>query len=71
MHQIFTKGSAGLPHIIFLHGYGGTSMTAIKLFQHLHQHFQVHALDAFGIGFSSRGKYAEEFTYEQTRDYYV
>ena len=46
-------------------------MTGVRLFRELHHNFQVHALDAFGIGYSSRGNFKEEFTYEQTRDYFI
>ena len=46
-------------------------MTAIKIFKPMFQIAQIHALDIFGIGFSSRGNFSDSFTYEQVRDYYV
>jgi hypothetical protein len=33
-------------------------MTAIRMFEHIHTYFQVHALDSFGFGYSSRGKFS-------------
>lgn len=39
-------------------------MTGIKLFKPLFSHFQIHALDIYGIGFSSRGNFSDKFTHE-------
>jgi hypothetical protein len=39
-------------------------MTALRLFEHLYPVSQVHALDVYGFGFSSRGNFSEEFTFE-------
>ena len=55
---------SSLPHIVLLHGYGGTSLTFVRLFSEIYDHYQVHALDAFGIGYSSRGNWNDKFTYE-------
>jgi pimeloyl-ACP methyl ester carboxylesterase len=54
-----------------LHGFGGTALTFIRTFQHLKEHYQVHALDTFGVGLSSIGNYSEKFTQEEARNYFV
>ena len=54
-----------------LHGFGGTAMTFVKIFKKLKDSFQVHALDSFGVGHSSRGNFSEKFNYDQTRDYFA
>lgn len=54
-----------------LHGYGGTSLTFVRTFQHLKEHFQVHALDTFGVGLSSRGRWKDKMTPEETANYYI
>lgn len=71
MHEIYTVSPSDLPHLVMLHGYGGTSLTFIRLFHQLKDHFQVHALDTFGIGLSSRGKWKAGFTQEETIAYFV
>ena len=71
IHQIFTINDPKLPHLVFLHGYGGNSMTAVRIFKELHAYFQIHALDAFGIGYSSRGNFKDEYDFDQTRSYYI
>ena len=55
MHEVYTAGRNNLPHLVLLHGYGGTSLTFVRVFEHLRGRFQVHALDTFGVGLSSRG----------------
>lgn len=54
-----------------LHGFGGTGMTFVRMFKRLKDYFQVHALDGFGIGHSSKGKFQNDFTYEEARDYFI
>ena len=71
MHEVYTAGDKDLPHLVALHGYGGSSLTYVRMFQYLNSEFQVHALDLFGIGLSSRGKWREDFTREETEGYYV
>lgn len=41
------------------------------MFKHLKDHFQIHALDTFGMGLSSRGKWNDEMTSEEALAYYV
>lgn len=71
MHELYTVGDSSRPHIVLLHGYGGSSLTFIRTFEHLKDHFQIHALDTFGVGLSSRGKWQEKMTPEQTGIYYI
>lgn len=60
-----------LPHIVLLHGFGGTGMTYFRMFKNLRDDYQVHALDALGVGHSTKGDFKNNFTYEETRDYFV
>lgn len=46
-------------------------MTYVRLFKSLSEHYQVHALDTFGIGNSSNGGFDEKFTYDEARNYFV
>lgn len=46
-------------------------MTFVRVFKELYTAFEIHALDIFGIGYSSRGKFKDTFTYEETRDYFI
>lgn len=46
-------------------------MTYVRIFKALSEKYQVHALDTFGVGHSSRGDFRADFTYEETRDYYI
>ena len=45
-----------------LHGFGGIALTFIRTFELLKDHYQIHALDTFGVGLSSIGSYKEKFT---------
>ncbi len=54
-----------------MHGFGGTSLTFIRIFNYLFPYYQVHALDTFGVGYSSDGHYSSSFSESQTIDYYV
>jgi abhydrolase domain-containing protein 5 len=71
MHEVYTLGNKKLPHLVLLHGYGGTSLTFIRMFEKLREDFQVHALDTFGVGLSSRGNWQSKMTAEETVDYYL
>ena len=72
MHEVYTvKRKSSLPHIVLLHGYGGTALVYVRMFKKLSQHYQVHALDIFGIGNSSLGDFKNNFTYEEARDYFI
>lgn len=72
IHEIYTvPPKKDLPHIVMLHGFGGTALTYVRLFKSLSEFYQVHALDAFGVGHSSHGGFKEDFTYDQARDYFV
>ena len=71
MHEVYTTGNNKLPHLVMLHGYGGTSLTFVRMFQYLKDHFQVHALDTFGVGLSSRGKWHGKMTLEESKNYYI
>lgn len=31
LHEVYTVGNDKLPHLVLLHGYGGTSLTYIKM----------------------------------------
>lgn len=44
--------------MVMLHGFGGTGMTYVRMFRRLKDEFQVHSLDGFGIGHSSRGNFS-------------
>jgi len=41
------------------------------MFQYLYPHFQVHALDTYGMGLSSRGNWNDNFTPKEAVDYFV
>jgi pimeloyl-ACP methyl ester carboxylesterase len=71
MHEVYTTTAKDLPHLVVLHGFAGTSLTFIRMFEHLRTHFQVHALDTFGVGLSSRGNWREDMTSEEVSNYYV
>lgn len=45
-----------------IHGYGGTGITFVRLFESLYPHYQVHAIDVFGIGYSSRGEWKDDLS---------
>jgi len=32
MHELYTVSNKHLPHLVLLHGYGGTSLTFIRTF---------------------------------------
>jgi len=70
-HELHTTGNTKLPHLVLLHGYGGTSITYIKIFKHLKDHFQIHALDTLGVGLSSRGTWKDSMTSKEAKDYFV
>lgn len=57
--------------IALLHGYGGTSMTFIRIFKDLATRFRVHALDFLGMGLSHRKEYDHSSNHLQTIAYYV
>ncbi len=64
IHEIYTNNEKkNLPHIVLLHGFGGNAMTFFRLFKHLKDDYQVHALDAMGVGHSTKGNFNEKFTY--------
>lgn len=46
-----------LPHLVFLHGFGDTSMVSVRICKYLYNYAQIHALDAYGFGYSSRGNF--------------
>lgn len=74
MHEIYTipdKTVEKLPHVVLLHGFGGTGMTFVRIFEKLRPYAQVHALDLYGMGYSSRGNFNDKFTAEETIDYFV
>lgn len=48
-----------LPHLVFLHGFGDTSIVSIKICKYLYNYVNIHALDAYGFGYSSRGNFKE------------
>jgi pimeloyl-ACP methyl ester carboxylesterase len=41
------------------------------MFQHLYPHFQVHALDHYGMGLSSRGNWNDNMTPKEAVNYFV
>jgi pimeloyl-ACP methyl ester carboxylesterase len=49
---------------VLLHGFGGNAMTFYRLFKNLKQDYKVHALDAMGVGHSTKGNFNDKFTYE-------
>lgn len=54
-----------------LHGFGGTAMTFVRFFKNLNKHYKVHAIDALGVGHSSKGVFKNDFKYEEARDYFI
>jgi pimeloyl-ACP methyl ester carboxylesterase len=50
--------------MVLLHGFGGTSMTYVRFFKNLKNYYRMHAIDALGVGHSSKGVFKENFTYE-------
>jgi len=74
MHEIYTvnkEAKKELPHLVMMHGFGGTALTFIRIFHLLFNHYQVHALDTFGIGNSSEGNYKSSFTDTEVINYYI
>ena len=63
MHEV-TCGSSE-KHILLLHGYGGTSMTFIRLFKRLSEKYTVHALDFLGMGLSHRREFRSDWDRQQ------
>ena len=45
-----------------MHGFGGTSLTFIRIFNYLFPYYQVHALDTLGIGYSSDKTFKRSFS---------
>ena len=70
LHEI-TCGFHNKRHIVLLHGYGGSSLTYIRLFTPLAQKYCVHALDLMGMGLSGRRKLTTEMNKTELVDYYV
>lgn len=50
---------------MYIHGYGGTGVTGIKIFEQLFPFFTIHAIDLAGFGFSSSGDFSDDFTYDE------
>ena len=72
VHEIYTRNrNPDLPHMVMMHGFGGTSLSFLRLFHLLFPYYQVHALDNFGIGYSSHGNYESSFNDTQAIDYYI
>lgn len=46
-------------------------MTFVRFFKNLKNSYRVHAIDALGIGHSSKGVFKNNFTYEEARNYYI
>jgi pimeloyl-ACP methyl ester carboxylesterase len=68
LHEVYTVNPE-LPHLVMIHGFGGSSYAFQHLYQHLHKQFQLHSLDAPGIGYSSFGDY--QYNCSQTLDYHL
>ena len=71
IHEVYSVGNSTLPHLVLLHGYGGTSLTFARLFKSLSTRYQIHALDTFGVGLSSRGNWHNKMTREEVVSYYI
>lgn len=72
IHEIYTiSQNNNLPHMVLLHGFGGTGMTFVRFFNRLRNQYQIHALDSLGVGHSSKGVFKNDFTYEQARHYFI
>ena len=71
IHEVYSQGNSTLPHLVLLHGYGGTSLTFSRLFQSLSTRYQIHALDIFGMGLSSCGNWHDKMTREEVVSYYI
>jgi hypothetical protein len=41
------------------------------MFKALKNFYKVHALDTMGVGHSTKGNFKENFTYDETRNYFV
>lgn len=63
--------NTNLPHLVTLHGFGGTSMTYFRMFKNLRSDYKIHALDTMGVGHSTKGKFKNNFTYDEARNYYI
>ena len=46
-------------------------MAYLKMYQQLKDHFQVHSLDTFGMGLSSRGNWSDNMQKEEVIAYYI
>lgn len=64
IHEVYNIASGNLPHMVWLHGFGATSMAFIKMFEPFKDRFQIHALDTFGMGLSSRGNWKDSMKRE-------
>lgn len=71
IHEIFTEDAYNRPHLVCLHGFGATSIAYLHMFEHLKDHFKIHALDHYGMGLSSRGNWDDSMTPDQTISYFV
>lgn len=57
--------------MVLLHGYGGSSLTFIRLFKQLSSKFTVHALDLLGMGLSHRKEFNSEWEREDVIKYFI
>lgn len=55
IHEIRIKGAReNLPKLLMIHGFMAGGAQFYKMFSHLHQHFEVIAIDTLGQGCSGR-----------------
>jgi len=71
IHELYTDNNRNKPHLVCLHGFGATGLAYQRLFQPLRNHFQIHALDLYGMGLSSRGNWNDDMKSEEVISYYV
>ena len=50
-------GDDSKPHIVIVHGYGGSGMIFFKMFKQLAEKFHVYLVDLLGMGRSSRNDF--------------
>lgn len=46
-------------------------MTFVRFFKNLKNYYRLHALDALGVGHSSKGVFKNNFSYQEARHYFI
>ena len=62
VHEICCGLENNGKNLVLLHGYGGTSLSFVRMFKALGSRFRVFALDHLGMGMSSRREFLRDWS---------